>query len=133
MSPSLRIPSSRRILKNCSLPNGFVNMSASWLCVSTNVTSTSPLSMWSRRKRCRISMCFVLECMTGFFVMLMALVLSHRRGMQPRFTPKSRSCCLSHKICAQQLPAVMYSASVVLSATHACFLHAHDTSAFPRM
>jgi len=36
--------------------------------------------------------------------------------------PKSLSCYLSHRICAQQLPPTMYSASVVERAMYAYFL-----------
>ena len=56
----------------------------------------------------------------------MALVLSHRRGTLLIFNPKSSSCCLIHKICAQQLQAAIYSASAVDKATHACFLLCHE-------
>jgi len=35
--------------------------------------------------------------------------------------------------CAQQLPAAIYSASVVESATHAYFLEFHDTNEQPNI
>lgn len=54
--------------------------------------------------------CFVLECMIGFLVILMALLLSHDKRMCSKCMPKLESCCLSHKIGAQQLPATMYLA-----------------------
>ena len=87
-----------------------------------NFTSQSSLLTWSLMKWCRISICFVLECWTWWFVRLMELVLSHSRGTLLTFNPKSSSYCLIHKIWAQQLPVTMYSASVVESATQACFL-----------
>ena len=59
--------------------------------------------------------------MIGFLVRLMALVLSHLKGMCSKCNPKSESCCLSHKIYAQQLLAAMYSALTIDKATHACF------------
>jgi len=56
----------------------------------------------------------------------MVFVLSHNKGTLQMFNPKSSSCYLIHKICAQQLPAAIYSTSVVDKATHACFLLCHD-------
>jgi len=56
----------------------------------------------------------------------MALVLSHNKETLLIFNPKSSSYCLIHRICAQQLPAAIYSALVVDKATHACFLLCHD-------
>ena len=91
-----------------------------------NLISHVPFEMCSLRKWCLISMCLVLECMTGFLAKLMALVLSHNRGIWLSKIPKSFNCCLSHMVWAQQLPAAMYSASAVERATHACFLHCHE-------
>jgi len=62
----------------------------------------------------------------------MALVLSHIKGTLLIFNPKSASCCLSHRICAQQLPAAIYSASAVERATHACFLLCYEIRLEPR-
>jgi len=58
-----------------------------------------------------ISMCLVLECMTEFLVRLIALVLSHFKGMWSRDTPKSSSCCFIQRLWAQQLPTAIYLAS----------------------
>ena len=83
--------------------------------------TTSPFSTWSLRKLCLISICFVRKCRTGFLVRLVALVLSYKMGIRPRWTLKSSSCCFSHKIWAQQLPAATYSASAVDKATKTWF------------
>ena len=78
-----------------------------------------------------ISICFILECMIRYLVRLMALLLSHLKGMCSKCNPKSESCCLSHKIYAQQLLAAMYSALTIDKATHACFLLFQDTRLCP--
>ena len=106
-------------------------MSSSWCSLSMNSMQQSPLDTWSLRKCCFISMYLVLECMTGFLVRLIALVLSHFRGIWSRFTTKSSSCCFTQILWAQQLPIAMYSASVVKSATQACFLQFQDTRELP--
>jgi len=62
----------------------------------------------------------------------MALVLSHIKGTLLICNPKYASCCLSHRICAPQLPAAIYSASAVERATHACFLLCHEIRLEPR-
>jgi len=80
-----KIPSSLQILRKGSDGSGFVKISASWSLVSTYSKDTSFFSTWSLRKWCRISICLVRECKTGFFVRLMALVLSHLIGTQPSF------------------------------------------------
>ena len=97
-------------------------MSASCESVSTNLISQSPLWIWSLMKWCLISISFVLEGMIGLLVRLMALVLSHLKGICSKCKPKLESYCLSHHICPRQLLATMYSRSVVDKATHACFL-----------
>ena len=76
-----KIPSSLQILRKGSDGSGSVNISASWNLVSTYSKDTSFFSTWSLRKWCWISICLVLECKTGFFVRLIALlVLSHLIG-----------------------------------------------------
>ena len=96
-----------------------------------NLISHVPFDMCSLRKWCLISMCLVLECMTGFLVKLIALVLSHIRGIWLSKIPKSFNCCLSHMVWAQQVHAAMYSASAVERATHYCFLHCHEIKLDP--
>ena len=102
-------------------------MSASCEFVSINSMSQSPLWIWSLMKWCLIFIRFVLECMIGFLVILMTLVLSHLKGICYKCNPKSESYWLRHKICAQQLHTTMYSASSVNKATHAWFLLFHET------
>ena len=70
---------------------------------------------------------------TGFLDRLIALVLSHFRGMWSRVTPKSLSCCFIYRLRAQQLPATIYYASAMDSTTQACFLQFQDTSELPKM
>jgi len=65
-------------------------------------------------------------------VRFIALVLSQSIGTLLIFNPKFASCCLSQSICAQQLPAAMYSASVVERATQACFLLCQEIWLDPR-
>jgi hypothetical protein len=50
----------------------------------------------------------------------------------PEMTPQSLRVCLIQSNCAQQWPAVMYSASAVERATEFCFFEAQDTSDLPR-
>ena len=109
-----------------------MKMSASCSLVSTNFTSQFPFCTWSLMKWCLISICLVLECWIWFLVRLMALVLSHIKGTLLICDPKSASCFLSHRICAQQLPAAIYSASAVDRATHACFLLCQEIRLEPR-
>lgn len=100
MSDASKMPSSLQILKNGSFAKGLMNISASWLCVSTKVISTSPFITWSRIKWCMMLIYTILECMTGYLVMFIALVLSHHREMHLRFRPKSLSCYFNHKLYA---------------------------------
>ena len=93
-------------------------MSLFWIC--------------SLMKWCLISICFDLEYWIEFLVRFIALVLSHLMGVSLSLIPKSLSCCLIHKIWAQQLPAVMYSASAVDSATEFCFLLNHEIRLTPK-
>ena len=111
------MPNSFRKKKNLSFGSGFVKISASCSFVSINFTSQSPLLTWSFMKWWRISMCLVLECSIWFLVRFIALVLSHIKRTLLICNPKYASCCLSQRICAQQLPAAMYSASAVERAT----------------
>jgi len=66
-----------------------------------------------------------------FLVRLIALVLSHNNGILDKLMPKSLNYCLIHKLCTRQLPAIMYSASTMDNATHACFLLCQDIKLDP--
>ena len=116
------MPNSFLKKKNLSFGKGFVNMLASCSLVSMNFISQSPLFMWSLLKWWRISMCFVLECWIWFLVRFITLVLSQSKGTLLIFKPKSSNYCFTQRICAQQLPVAMYSASAVERATQACIL-----------
>ena len=61
-----------------SLGSGFVRISAACSLEGTYSNLTFFSSTCSRRKWYLIGMCLVFECMTGFFEMLIALVLSHK-------------------------------------------------------
>ena len=61
-----------------SLGSGFVRISATCSLEGTYSNLTFCSSTCSRRKWYLIGMCLVFECMTGFFEMLIALVLSHK-------------------------------------------------------
>ena len=127
-----RIPNSFRKKKNLSFGRGFVKISASCSFVSINFTSQSPLLTWSLMKCWWISICLVLKCRIWFLVRFIALVLSHIKGTLLICKPKSACCCLSQRICAQQLPATMYLASAVERATQAYFLLCHEMKLEPR-
>jgi len=94
----------------------------------SNVTSF--FSTWSIRKWCRISICLVLECKTGFLVRLITLVLSNLIGTQLSFK-LVKKLFLIHKIWDQQLPAATYSATAVERTTLCCFLLCHEIKQFP--
>ena len=104
-------------LQNLFSSSGLVNISASWSSVPILSMQMSPFCWWSLMKWWRTSMCFVLECWTGLLVSFTALSLSHSNGTSLKLIPKSFNVAFVHRICAQQLPAAMYSASAVDSAT----------------
>jgi hypothetical protein len=91
----------------------------------------SPFCWWSLMKWCLMSICFVLVCWTRLFVILIALSLSHSKGIFLKLKPKSFKVDFIHSNWAQQLPALTYSASAVDSATVFYFLDDHDTSDLP--
>ena len=66
---------------------------------------------------------FVLNWVLAMFI---ALVLSHRIGIQPVSMPKSLSCYFIQRSWAQHEAAATYSASAVDRATEFCFLVALD-------
>ena len=118
-------------LQNLLSSSGFVKISASWSSVPTLSMDMSPFCWWSLIKWCLTSMCLVLECWTGLFVILIALSLSHSNGTWLKLKPKWLKVDLIHNNCAQQLPALMYLASAVESATLFCFFDDHDTRDLP--
>ena len=73
-------------------------------------------------------MCFVLECITGFFDIFIALVLSQNIGMvSSYFTCMSSNVCLIQMTCVQHVVAAIYFSSVVDRDTEGCFLLDQDT------
>jgi hypothetical protein len=118
--------------QNLDSSRGLVKISASCLSVLTWCKAISPLASWSLKKWCRISMYFVQECWTALFASLIALLLSHNRGIASKWQPKSLNVCLIHKSCAQHTPMATYSASVMDKATEFCFLELHATKERPR-
>ena len=118
--------------QNLCSSRDLVKISASCPSVLTCVKEISPLASRSRKKWCLISMCFVRECCTGLLVSLIALSLSHKRGIALKWQPKSLKVCFIHKSCAQHAPAATYSTSIVDKATEFCFLELHATKDQPR-
>ena len=106
-------------------------ISATWSSVPILSMQMSPFCWWSLMKWWRTTMCFVLVCWTGLLVSFTALSLSHSNGTCLKLIPKSFNVAFIHKICAQQLPAAMYSTLAVDSATLFCFLDDHETSDLP--
>jgi hypothetical protein len=64
-------------------------------------------------------------------VSLIALSLSQSNGTFLNLIPKSFKVAFIQRICAQQLPVDMYSASAVDNATLFCFFDDHETSDLP--
>ena len=126
-----RIFNSFLSLQNLFSSSGLVNISASWSSVPTLSIQMSPFCWWSLMKWWRTSICFVLECWTGLLVSLTALSLSHSNGTCLNLIPKSLKVAFIQSNWAQQLPAKMYSASAVESATLFCFFDDQDTSDLP--
>jgi hypothetical protein len=118
-------------LWNLFSSSGLVNRSASWSSVPTLSIAMSPFYWWSLMKWWQTSICFVLWCWTGLLVSFTALSLSDSNGTFLKFIQKSFNVAFIHKICAQQLPAAMYSASAVDSAILFYFLDDHETSDLP--
>ena len=70
-----------------------------------------------------MGMCLVLECMTGFLDMFIALVLSQSIGMGlSYFTWMSSNVCFIQITCVQHAAATIYYAFVVDRDTKDCFL-----------
>jgi hypothetical protein len=73
-------PSSRRKWEKVSWSKGLVKISASCFRVGTCIKSMFPFSTSSLKKWYLTYICLVLQWSTRCFAMLMALVLSHKRG-----------------------------------------------------
>ena len=75
--------------QNLDSSRGLVKILASCFSVLTWWILISPLASWSLKKWCRMSMCLVLECLTGLLANFMALSLSHKSGILVKWHPKS--------------------------------------------
>ena len=118
-------------LQNLFSSSDLVNMSASWSSVPTLSMQMSPFCWWSLMKWWWTSMFFVLAWWTGLLVSLIALSLSHSNGTFLNLIPKSFKVAFIQSICAQQLPADMYSASAVDNATLFYFFDDQETNDLP--
>ena len=111
-----------------SLGSFLVKMSATSYFVSTYSSLTTFWDTCSLRKWCFIGMCFVLECMTWFLDILMALVLSQFIIIGfSYFTSKSFSFCFIQMTWVQHDTTTIYSASALESEMEDCFLLNHET------
>ena len=115
-------------LQNLFSSSGLVKISVSWSSVPIFSIDMSSFCWWSLMKWWWTSICFVLWCWTGLLVSFMALSLSHSNDTCLNLIPKSFKVAFIQRICAQQLPVAMYSASVVDNETLFCFFDDHDTS-----
>ena len=80
-----------------------------------------------------MGICFVLECITRFLDMFIALVLSQNIGMgSSYFTCMSSNVCLIQMTCVQHVVVAMYYAFVVDKNTEGCFLLDQDTRQSPK-
>ena len=80
-----------------------------------------------------MGMCFVLECITGFLDIFIALVLSQNIGMgSSYFTCMSSNVCLIQMTCVQHVATAIYSTSIVDKDTEGCFLLDQDTRQSPK-
>jgi hypothetical protein len=111
---------------------GLVKIIASWSCVGTWIKVIFLFSTLSLRKWYLTSMCLDLEWSTGFFAMLIALVLSHLCGTWVYSSPKSLMVYVIQRSREQQLAAATYSASVVYWATLDCLREDQDTKEDPK-
>ena len=114
-----------------SLGKGLVKMPATYSFVPIYSNLIFFFVTCSQRKWNLIGMCLVLECITGFLEILMALVLSHRIGLG-----LSHVMCMSCKaffiqrIWVQQVVAAIYSSLAVYKDNEDCFLFDQDTRQF---
>ena len=108
-----RIFSSLRKAQNLDSSRGLVKISASCFLVLTWWFLIFPLASWSLKKWCRMSMCLVLEWLTGLLANFMAFLLSHKSGILVKWHPKSWRVCFIQSSLAQHTSTATYSASAV--------------------
>ena len=112
---------------------GLVKISASCSVVGTYSNLTTLSKTCSLRKWNLIGMCFVLECITGFFKILIALVLSQNMGIGSSYvTCMSCRLCFIQRTWVQHVVATTYSASAVERVIEDCFLLNHETKQPPK-
>ena len=115
--------------KNASLGSGLVNMSAIYSFVWTysnliSLSCTNSLTKWYF-----IAICLVLECIIGFFEMLIALVLSQNMttdSLISTFMPSNNY--LNQTILEQFIASTTYSASTTDWDMQFYFLLVQDTN-----
>ena len=115
-----------------SLGKGLVSISATCSLEGTYSNLTFCSSTCSLIKWYLIGICLAFECMTRFFEMLIALVLSHKMeidGVQVIW--KSYNVCIIQRSWVQQDAAATYSASAVDNTIELCFLLNQDTNLEP--
>jgi hypothetical protein len=110
-------PSSPRKRVKVAWSRGLVKISASWSCVGTWIKAIFPCSTLSLKKWYLTSMCLVFEWSTGFFAMLMALVLSYWSGTWVYSSPKSLMVYVIQRSWEQQLAAAILCLGSGLSNT----------------
>ena len=80
-----------------------------------------------------MGMFFVLECITGFLDMFIALVLSQNIGMgSSYFTCMSSNVCFIQITCVQHVATAIYSTSIVDRDTEDYFLLDQDIKQSPK-
>ena len=118
---------------NVSLGKGFVKMSAICSLVSTYSILMFFSITCSLRKWNLMETCLVLECITGFLDMFIALVLSQSIGMgSPYFTWMSSNVCFIQITCVHHVVSPIYYASAIHKDNEDCFLLAQATRQFPK-
>lgn len=121
------------ISSNFAGGSALVKISANWSAdLHTSNLISSPATS-SRIKWCFISMCFVLPCITGFFVNATADTLSQKTWVAWTCGCfKSLSSLRSHTAWQAAAVAATYSASVDDKATVACFFELHAITPEPK-
>ena len=118
---------------NFSLGKGFVNMSTICSFFSTYSSLMFFSVTYSLIKWNLMGMCFVLECITGFLDIFIALVLSQNIGMgSSYFTWMSSNVCVIQMTCVQHAATAIYYASSVDRDTEDCFLLDQTTRQPPK-
>ena len=127
------IPSFWRKYSNYVFGKGLVKISAIYSVEGIKFNLTTLFVTCSLKKWYLIGICLVLEWRTGFFDILMGLVLSQWRGTWSRyFTSKYASVWIIQRICVHYVEATMHSASLVDKDIEPCFLLGHATKESPK-